>query len=151
MIQIHTDAMEIMVEDAITAYPDECCGFFFGNDEGDQRQISRVLVVNNSKLGDKRRRFEISPQDYLKAERFADENNLRLLGVYHSHPDHPPIPSETDRRSAQPFFSYIIISITNGKLNGLRSWQLGVNETSSDGVYQFEEEPLSNNLVDNVP
>ncbi|HZG23123.1 MAG TPA: M67 family metallopeptidase [Chitinophagaceae bacterium] len=147
ILNIHQDAKKAMIEDALNAYPDECCGFFFGFDDGQNRTISSILVVNNSKQGDKRRRFEISPQDYLKAERYADDNNLQLLGVYHSHPDHPAIPSETDRKSAQPFFSYIIISIVGGKLNNLRSWQLSVdNDVGKDG-HQFEEESIFKDLV----
>ena len=108
MIHIDPKAMEIMIADAERTFPDECCGFFFGKEAGDNRFINAITVVDNSKEGDKRRRFEISPQDYLKAEIFADENGLTLLGVYHSHPNSPAIPSEHDRISAQPYFSYII-------------------------------------------
>ena len=98
MISIQQQAKEIMIEDAIGSYPDECCGFFYGTeDRKGNRVITHVLVVNNSKEGDKKKRFEISPKDYLKAERFADEQGLQLLGVYHSHPNHPAIPSEHDR------------------------------------------------------
>ena len=150
ILNINEDAKTAMIEDALNAYPDECCGFFYGFDEGDQRTISNILVVNNAKQGDKRRRFEISAQDYLKAERYADDNNLQLLGVYHSHPDHPAIPSETDRKSAQPFFSYIIISIVKGKLKDLRSWQLGGTQHLDKDGHQFEEESISKHIVGNV-
>jgi proteasome lid subunit RPN8/RPN11 len=94
-----------------------------------------VLIVNNSKEGDKRRRFEISLKDYLNAERFADEQQLQLLGVYHSHPNHPAIPSEHDRVAAQPYFSYIIISVKENEIADIRSWQLNDN-------FQFEEEKI---------
>src|SRR6476661_961273 len=102
MLHIDPKAMEEMIADAERTFPDECCGFFFGKEEGDKRIISTITVVDNSKEGDKRRRFEISAGDYLKAENFADENGLSLLGVYHSHPNSPAIPSELDRISAQP-------------------------------------------------
>lgn len=136
MISIHPLANEIMIEDAIGSFPDECCGFFFGaEDAKGNRTITHVLVVNNAKEGDKRRRFEISPKDYLRAEQFADENNLQLLGVYHSHPNHPAIPSETDRLSAQPYFSYIIISVYNKEVKDIRSWRL-------NRCFQFDEEQI---------
>ena len=137
MLHIDPKAMEIMIADAERTFPDECCGFFFGKEEGDKRFINAITVVDNSKEGDKRRRFEISPQDYLKAENFADENNLTLLGVYHSHPNSPAIPSEYDRISAQPYFSYIIISVFDGRYSHARSWQLNDH-------YQFEEEKIKN-------
>jgi proteasome lid subunit RPN8/RPN11 len=69
----------------------------------------------------------------MKAEQFAEENNLQLIGVYHSHPNHPAIPSEHDRVAAQPFFSYIILSVINNEFGQLRSWRLNDQQ-------QFEEE-----------
>ncbi|MDP9230424.1 MAG: M67 family metallopeptidase [Bacteroidota bacterium] len=135
MILIEQTAAKEMINDALESFPDECCGFLFGIEKENERTIIEVLVVNNAKDGDKKRRFEISSKDYLKAEQFADDNNLQLLGVYHSHPDHPAIPSETDRIAAQPYFSYIIISVTNNKFLGMRSWQL-------NNKNQFEEEKI---------
>lgn len=114
-------------------YPFECCGFFYGNDL-DNRIILKSLPVNNSKEENKRRRFEVSPLDYMKAEQFALENNLVLQGVYHSHPDHPAIPSEHDLKQAVPFFSYIIVSVKEGVSDEIRSWKL-----DSDNKF-FEEE-----------
>lgn len=124
-----------MVNDAAATFPDECCGFLFGRETAEERIIEQVLAVNNAKEGDKRRRFEITPGDYLGAERYADENNLLLLGVYHSHPNHPAIPSEHDRLAAQPNFSYVILSVINNEYAGLRSWRLNEEE-------QFEEEKI---------
>ena len=135
MIIIEPEAKRIMLEDALLAYPDECCGFLLGVENGSERIISTSLVVNNAKEGDKKRRFEIAAKDYVKAERFADENNLSLLGVYHSHPDHPAVPSEHDRVAAQPFFSYVIVSVISKNISAIRSWQL--NEQN-----RFEEEKL---------
>lgn len=137
MLVIEQKPLDEMYQDALQSFPDECCGFFFGKELEDERIVTTVLVVNNSKEGDKRRRFEISPKDYLNAERFADENDLQLLGVYHSHPNHPAIPSEHDRVAAQPYFSYIIISVKENEVADIRSWQL--NED-----FQFEEETIEN-------
>jgi proteasome lid subunit RPN8/RPN11 len=137
MIQIEPQALDTMVDDALSTFPDECCGFFFGREEGEERLVTQVQVVHNAKEGDKRRRYEISPRDYLKAEATANEQGLTLLGVYHSHPNHPAVPSETDRLSAQPFFSYLILSVQEGQLSAVRSWRLNKDE-------QFEEETLLN-------
>ena len=78
----------------------------------------------------------------MRAERFALANDLSLLGVYHSHPNHPAIPSIHDLKQAVPFFSYIIISVMDGKFNTLRSWQL--NEETG----QFDEEKVVDSLAD---
>ena len=139
MLLIEQKPLDEMYGDALESFPDECCGFFFGKEIGEERIITNILTVNNSKEGDKRRRFEIAPKDYLNAERFADENELHFLGVYHSHPNHPAIPSEHDRVAAQPYFSYIIISVKENEIADIRSWQL--NED-----FQFEEEKINNQL-----
>jgi len=140
MLVIEQKPLQEMCLDALQSFPDECCGFFFGKEIGEERMISGILVVNNSKDGDKRRRFEIAPEDYLHAERFADENELQLLGVYHSHPNHPAIPSEHDRVAAQPYFSYIIISVNENEIADTRSWQL-------NDRFQFEEERIETQFL----
>ena len=140
MIVIEQKPLDEMYQDALKSYPDECCGFFFGNETGEERIFTRIVVVNNSKEGDKRRRFEIAPKDYLDAERYADEIEVQLLGVYHSHPNHPAVPSEHDRVAAQPYFSYVIISVKENEIADLRSWQLNEN-------LQFEEEKIENQFI----
>lgn len=133
-ITLDQKAASEMKAHAEATYPFECCGFFFGED-AEERKVSHILRVENSKEGDQRRRFEIAPEDYRKAEAYAEELELDLLGVYHSHPDHPAEPSEHDRSVALPFFSYIILSVQDGKSEALRSWQLNEDR-------KFKEEPL---------
>ena len=133
-IILSKDAEMHIYNHARQTYPEECCGFLFGKDEN-ERRITIALAVKNSKEGDKRRRFEIAPIDYMKAEQYALNNGLTLLGIYHSHPDHPAQPSEHDRKQAVPFFSYIITSVMQGKIADTTSWQL--NEE-----HQFDQEPL---------
>lgn len=115
-------------------YPNECCGFMYGRQDDDEhRTVTLAQKVSNSKEGDQRRRFQIDPNDYRKAEEFAVEQDLDLLGVYHSHPDHPAKPSEHDRKQAFPFFSYVIVSVQDGETANTTSWRL--NDDA-----QFDEE-----------
>ena len=134
MIVLQPQAQQVIIEDAVRAFPDECCGFLYGyDDESGRRVITQAQVVNNAKEGDKRRRFEIAPYDYLDAEKYAEQQQVQLLGIYHSHPNHPAVPSEHDRVAAQPFFSYIIISVNDKQPGLIRSWRL-------NDEFQFEEE-----------
>ncbi|HXB08805.1 MAG TPA: M67 family metallopeptidase [Puia sp.] len=140
MIIIEPRVRQLLIEDALTTFPDECCGFLFGKEEHDgTRLVVDILVVDNSKDGDKTRRFEISPQDYMAAESHALDHDWTLLGIYHSHPKHPAIPSEHDRKAAQPFFSYVIVSVMDKDTINLRSWLLNDEQ-------QFEEEPILDNI-----
>jgi proteasome lid subunit RPN8/RPN11 len=140
MIRFQPAAEQVMYDDAISAFPDECCGFMYGLTEGDVRVITKALPINNAATENRKRRFVISPMDYLKGERFAVENDLELLGIYHSHPNHPAIPSEHDRVAAQPFFSYVIISVSEDGVKTVRSWIL--NDEN-----QFDEEVLTGSKI----
>ena len=141
MITVERSAEKMMNDDAVNAFPDECCGFMFGHeDAAGNRTVTQALAINNSAVENRKRRFVISPKDYLKGEQYATANDVQLLGIYHSHPNHPAIPSEHDRVAAQPFFSYVIISVQNGNVDHTRSWVLNDN-------FQFDEEEYSNQLT----
>ena len=115
------------------AYPGEGAGFLIG-DEG---VVKEILALSNAREEEARHnRFLITPEDYLKAELKADSLGLSLIGVFHSHPDCPNVPSEYDREWAQPFFSYIITRVDNGKVNNHRSWRLMEDRT------KYEEEEI---------
>ena len=120
---------------AIEAFPYECCGFLFGDDKYG-RHIQSAQRVPNSKVGDKRRRFEIAALDYLRAEQFALQHSTHLLGIYHSHPNHPAIASKHDLAKAMPYFSYVIASVTTDKVIDLKSWKL------LDDKREFAEEQI---------
>jgi len=135
MMQLEPTIEKRILSDAHSAYPNEGCGFLFGEDRDSIRFIYDFYPVKNAQEGDQRKLFQISPVDYLKAERYADENHVQLLGIYHSHPNAPAIPSEYDRRAAQPFFSYLIVSLPEEGDPHIRSWLLNEEE-------KFEEEKL---------
>jgi proteasome lid subunit RPN8/RPN11 len=141
MITVERDAEKIMNDDAVRGFPDECCGFMFGNDDAEgNRMVTIALPINNSAVENRKRRFEISPKDYLKGEQYAIANDVQFIGIYHSHPNHPAIPSEHDRVAAQPYFSYVIISVGEDGVKNTRSWVLNDN-------MQFDEETYSNQLT----
>ena len=115
------------------AYPDEGAGFLLGADG----EVKDVLPLENAREDEARHnRFLITPEDYLKAELKADSLGLSLIGVFHSHPDCPNVPSEYDREWAQPFFSYIITRVDEGNVVSHRSWRLVEDRT------KYEEEEI---------
>jgi proteasome lid subunit RPN8/RPN11 len=115
------------------AYPEEGAGFLIGEDG----KVKEILALSNAREDAARHnRFLITPEDYLKAELKADSLGLSLIGVFHSHPDCPNVPSEYDREWAQPFFSYIITRVDDGKSVSHRSWRLMEDRT------QYEEEEI---------
>ena len=115
------------------AYPEEGAGFLLGVDG----EVRKILSLPNAREDEARHnRFLITPEDYLKAEMQAMDLGVDLIGVFHSHPDCPNVPSEYDREWAQPFFSYIISRVDQRKTVSHRSWKL-VEDRS-----KYEEEEI---------
>jgi proteasome lid subunit RPN8/RPN11 len=136
VLQISNDLVMRINAHVKNAYPEEGAGFLLGLD-GDVREI---LSLPNAREDEARHnRFLITPEDYLKAEMKAAEMGVDLIGVFHSHPDCPNVPSEYDREWAQPFFSYIITRVDNGNVVSHRSWRL-VEDRS-----KYEEEEIKIN------
>ena len=125
LAQIHAHGEE--------AYPEEGAGFLVGADG----RVEKILPLSNAREESARRnRYLITAEEYAKAEEAADSLTLSLIGVFHSHPDHPNRPSEFDREHALPHFSYIITSVQSGKAVESRSWKL------SEDRLQFVEEKI---------
>ncbi len=124
MLRLSKDILTQIHAHGESAYPEEGAGFLLG-DDGAERMVKKILPLSNSREDAARHnRYLITPEDYLKAELEAGRLRLNLIGVFHSHPDHPNRPSEFDRDWAQPFFSYIITSVDAGKAIESRSWRL---------------------------
>ena len=77
-------------------------------------------------------RYAMTPADWMRLEDEADSRGLTLIGYYHSHPDHPAVPSEFDRVHALPNFRYLITSIRQGKAAEMRAWQLSEDRSRFD-------------------
>jgi len=136
MIEINEKLLKDIHLHGVSTYPEEGAGFLVGT-ESNPRQVVAILPVKNMREdGSRHNRYLIEPLDYLKADNEATEMGLSLIGIFHSHPDHPNRPSEFDREGAQPFFSYIITSVNKGQAIESRSWQLLEDRS------KFEEEPI---------
>jgi proteasome lid subunit RPN8/RPN11 len=120
------------------AYPEEGAGLMLGRVNGAEREVSDILPLTNSREDEARHnRYLITAEDMLAGEMEAAKRGLDIVGVFHSHPDHPNRPSEFDRDWALPFFSYIITSINHGQAVASRSWRL------PDDRGQFAEETIT--------
>ena len=128
----------VIKNSVIQSFPEESCGFFFGQSRSDSTVVCAAWQVENATILNKKYHFKIDTEDYLAAETYADQHDLQLLGVFHSHPNQPAIPSSVDTRAALPDFSYLIISINpEGQLD-TRSWRL-------DDSRKFQEQPINQN------
>ena len=126
MLRIKKELIDKIAKQGEKGYPYEICGFLLGSIDynNDIREAVEVYQVENQNKERANDRFEISPKDYIKVENYADSKGLSIVGIYHTHPDHPDRPSQTDLMFAQPDMSYIIMSIEKGKAGNWRSWKL---------------------------
>lgn len=91
--------------------------------------------ADTERVTSRRRRYAIAPLDLLKAQREARDRNLSVIGIYHSHPDNPAVPSQFDLERAWQEYSYIIVSVQQGQASDLCSWSL-------DNTHQFQPEEM---------
>ncbi|MCC7509524.1 MAG: M67 family metallopeptidase [Planctomycetes bacterium] len=129
-----TPAIKASIEvHAVEAYPHECCGVLVGRIDAGGRvavESARTGNLNTQRAHD---RFDLDPKDYMRIDRDARARGLDIVGIYHSHPDHPARPSETDLAAAWEGYSYIIVAVNQGKPGDFHSFELG------EGVFRQEE------------
>ncbi len=133
MLRIRKRALDRILAQAERDYPYETCGLLLGKIQRDVRVVFGSYETPNANKERKNDRYEIDPKDYMKAEDKAREFGLEIVGVYHSHPDHPDRPSQFDEERAFEGFSYIIVSVQKGRAVSYRSWEL------VDGKFREEE------------
>ena len=121
-----TEQRDAVARHGEEGYPDEVCGFLLGTRVDGDKVVREVRPVANrwEETEQRRRRFLIGPEDFLKAERDARAAGWEILGFYHTHPDHPARPSETDREAAWPGYSYVIQSVRDRRADEVHSWVL---------------------------
>ena len=108
-------------------YPDEVCGFLLsGSDEADGplRRVRAVEPAPNSFAGERRRRFVILPDELQAAEAGAESRGEAIGGFYHSHPDHPAVPSAFDTEHAWPWYTYLVLSVDRHGAGEIAAFEL---------------------------
>jgi proteasome lid subunit RPN8/RPN11 len=119
-------------------YPHECCGLLIGREltEGNKIVLETYPISNAREEEARHHRSLITPEEYMRGERYAREKNLDVVGNYHSHPDHVAVPSKYDLDHAWPTWSYIIVSVRQGSAVDLRSWEMQSDRS------RFDEEKI---------
>jgi proteasome lid subunit RPN8/RPN11 len=103
-------------------YPHESCGFLLGEADDWGYHVLDLYAADNSRDGDRERFYAIDRAAYAAAEREAAAAGRTILGVYHTHPDAPPTPSDTDADFAFPGWVYWISRVDAGRAGDARVW-----------------------------
>lgn len=131
------DVLDAIRTHGEATYPEEGCGFLLGAVRDGVNHVHSIRRVDNRQATNRTHRYAITPDDYRAAQREAAENGLDIVGFYHSHPDHPAQPSETDLAEATfPGYTYAIVSVRDGTATELTAWILTPDRS------RFKEEAI---------
>ena len=139
---IPKDILNAIHQHGEQAYPEEGAGLMLGKTDDEGKRVQTVLPLENTREDAARHnRYLLNPQDYLRGELEAARMGMDVLGVFHSHPDHPNQPSEFDREWAIPWFSYLITSVQAGQAVASRSWLLAEDRSAfTEETIEIKEE-----------
>jgi len=132
MIRIETGPWAAMVSHARATYPNECCGAMLGVIAGDTKTVRESMALENSFEGVQAARYELRPEDLLKADRAARDRGMDLIGIYHSHPDCDAYFSKRDLENSCPWYSFVVLSIRKGEFDHANSWLPNAEQTAAD-------------------
>lgn len=137
-VQITPDHLRAIEVHGEASYPYEGGGFLLGSLEDGAFVVIKVMPIDNEWEDPARQdRFAIQEQTSMKAQLEAMKQGLDVIGVFHSHPDHPPVPSQWDLEWATwPNFSFLITRVDEGKAVQTRAWRL------ADDRHSYEEDSI---------
>jgi [CysO sulfur-carrier protein]-S-L-cysteine hydrolase len=108
-VKIRQAILDQIVAHALDERPNECCGLLIGTAD----TIEDAVQARNIKRS--ATRFQVEPADHFAAIRRARAKGREVIGAYHSHPNGPSGPSETDRaRLTDPSMFHVIVSLAHG-------------------------------------
>jgi len=131
-VKVRQDAFDRIVAHAVADKPNECCGLLIGSAD----IVHDAVPARNVRQSPTK--FQVAPADHFAAIRKARAAGLEVVGAYHSHPNGPSGPSETDRvRLNDPTMVHVIVSLAHGTRT-VRAFRF-----QSDGTYsQLEFVPV---------
>ena len=95
-----------MLDHSREVLPNECCGFLLGSPATIEEATRAVNLTPSPN------RYQIDPQDHFAVIRRARKEGRVVVGVYHSHPSAPAVPSSTDlSRATSAEYLYVIVSL----------------------------------------
>ncbi len=117
------------------AYPNECCGILVGKrSEKGEIEITEIREASNQFHGQKSVHFQINPLFVYHLEQEIEASGLEIVGVYHSHPDCPAILSKEDEKYMVPGLLYVIMSVKNGEVVDVKSYNKTMPLRNKSGV-----------------
>ena len=149
MIYIPSGLLKVIIDEAETSAPKECCGLLIGRDweedeQNDGQVITRIAPSLNVTKGEAETSFEIDPKLRFDLMREIKETNKRIIGVYHSHPNNSSQPSKRDLAQAwEPDLTWLIVSVIDKQavLTSAHSLNIENNQFQEIGLRTTDWKP----------
>jgi proteasome lid subunit RPN8/RPN11 len=134
-MKISAQMLDEIIKHAWDCYPSECCGLLVGR--RDPFRVEQIHYVSNANRDRSLDRYEIDPREFYEVDKTTWNTDLEIIGFYHSHPNHPPVPSSSDVEQAWSSYCYLIVGMEggSGKVR-TRAWVWHAEPP------HWEEEPL---------
>jgi len=120
--KIEDEPLRAILSHTVGDYPEEACGILLCPCERPWH-ITEARPTRNATSEDSATRYVVDPLEFLQVQKWAEQRELDICGFYHSHPDHPAVPSESDRQSAWEGYLYLILSIKDGVFEKSGAWR----------------------------
>ncbi len=76
--------------------PNESCAILFGTEDEKEIKVEKIFLTKNIEKSPVN--FTISAEQRLEADKMERELELKIIGIFHSHPDSHAYPSSTDKK-----------------------------------------------------
>jgi len=132
VLRIEQSPWREMVGHAEATYPNECVGVMLGASDNGQKTVQVALRMENVMPGSQRERYQLDSKDLLAADAEAGRRGMELIGIYHSHPDCDAYFSQTDLKNSCPWYSFVVLSVQQGRYHHANSWLPDAEQTKAD-------------------
>ncbi|MDF2650723.1 MAG: hypothetical protein K0Q73_6528 [Paenibacillus sp.] len=95
IVHINEELYEDLIIHSLQRLPEEACGFILGGQshEKNAELQARTFIPLRNSANNPLNHFQIDPADMLP---YLMDRNNPIIGLFHSHPTAPPLPSEQD-------------------------------------------------------
>jgi len=100
--------------------PNESCGILFGTENGGKISVEKIFLTKN--IDQSPVNFTISAEQRLEADKMEKELKLKIIGIFHSHPDSSTYPSDTDKKFME--LNSVVWIIFSGISNEFKAYVL---------------------------
>jgi [CysO sulfur-carrier protein]-S-L-cysteine hydrolase len=125
MLRLSIEQVDAIVSHAVEDAPHEACGLIAGKES----KASRLIPIKNA-APNPQNHYQMDSAELLRAYKRIEADGLDCIGIYHSHPETAPLPSQEDIREAEvntPNMIHLIVSLKPPKAR-LQAWRIQIGQ-----------------------